>query len=71
MKIEITIKRNAEGALDVWQGDRHSNELCVGEMIELSLKLLGLMPGQTYAMLTDAQWATRFPKLKTTEDQNQ
>jgi len=65
MAREIRITISDTGALDVWEGDRHTDQLCFGEMLEtiVSLchhKLDGI---SRYAMLTDDEWRARHPKV--------
>lgn len=54
----ITVTRLPSGAFSIWQNGRNSGPLCMGEMIEQTLKLLvPNMPGSPYPMRTDDEWS--------------
>ncbi len=69
MPREIRITISDTGSIDVWEGDRHSEQLYFGEMIETIVDLCHpKLPGVArYAMLTDAEWKARWPKVTAEE----
>lgn len=57
---EIRVTRDDHGCFEVWDGDRTTGPLCMGEMIETVFKLLvPETPGPRYPMKTEAEWAAR------------
>lgn len=46
--------------MQVWQDGKTSGPLCMGELIEQMLGLLGVMQAHTCTMLTPQEWADRW-----------
>lgn len=65
MAREIRITIDDEGRLDVWEGDRHTEQLAWDEMLGTIARLTMKpeMCGTGYPMLTDDEWRRRHPSL--------
>lgn len=66
MAREIRITIDDRGRIDVWEGDRHTEQLAWGEMLDhiARLTITPSMAGVGYPMRTDAEWKDLYSSMR-------